>query len=131
MTEPGRIDERTVPRRRRDLAAVEVGGETVLLDAARGVASHLGPTATVVWHCLDGESSIAGVADDVVAALGVPRDAAIADLRRLVERFARTGLLAHPRAPGTRSTATRRRPAGEEVVVTRDGRTLVTVPPDE
>lgn len=131
MHEPGRVDERTVPRPRRDLASVEVGGEAVFLDAARGVVTHLGLTPTVVWHCLDGRSSVARIAGDVVAALGVPRDAAIADLRKLVERFARSGLLAHPRAGGTRSTATRRRPAGEHVVVTRDGRTLVTVPPDE
>lgn len=91
-----RIDEHTVPRVRTDVAAVDVGGELVLHDPGRDATRRLGATATVVWHCLDGTSAIGEIADDVVAALGAERDAAVADLVRHVRRFARSGLLVDP-----------------------------------
>lgn len=94
------IDEHTVPRVRPDVAAVDVDGELVLHDPGRDSARRLGPTATVVWHCLDGNSTLGEIADDVVAAQGGDRDVAVANLVRHVRRFARSGLLAGRPAHG-------------------------------
>jgi hypothetical protein len=89
-----RIDERTVARPRDDVAVAAVDHELVIHDPGSDVTHHYGRTAAVVWHCLDGETSVAGIADDVVAVLGVDREAATDDLLRFVRRFARAGLLA-------------------------------------
>lgn len=123
-----RIDEHTVPRVRPDLATIDVDGELVLHDAGRDVTRRLDATATVVWHCLDGRSTLGEIADDVVAVLGGERDAAVANLVRHVRRFARSGLLADGTGDDARSQASRASPPGSTAA--SDGRPLSPVRAD-
>lgn len=106
-----RIDEHAVLRVRADIAAVDVGAELVLHDPGRDATRRLGPTAAVVWHCLDGRSTLGEIADDVVAVQGGRRDVAVASLVRHAQRFARSGLLTDGAAGGGTPPETAPEPA--------------------
>lgn len=87
------IDESLVPRVRRDVAAVELDGEAVLLDGT-GTVHTLNPTATLVWQCLDGTSSLREIIDDLAWVFDEAGRASIADdVVALAQDLGRKGLL--------------------------------------
>jgi hypothetical protein len=53
------------PQRRLDLLCRSIEGEAVILNDAAGVLHRLNPTASFIWECCDGTSSV----DDIVARL--------------------------------------------------------------
>jgi Coenzyme PQQ synthesis protein D (PqqD) len=72
---------------------VEVDGEAVLLDEATTRLHSLNSTATLVWQCLDGHSTLTEIAADLAEAFGADLEAVRADVVAIVEHFAEEGLL--------------------------------------
>lgn len=68
---------------------VEVDGEAVILDEEAERLHLLNPSASLLWACFDGESSLADICADLAEALGTPLEVVLADsldaLRKLVE----------------------------------------------
>ncbi len=83
----------TRPRVRRDLTVVELDGEAVVYDERSGELHHLNPTATLIFGFLDGTVTIRDLAADVSDAFGVPADEVESQIRALVRRFRKLGLL--------------------------------------
>jgi PqqD family protein of HPr-rel-A system len=83
----------TRPRVRGDLTVVVLDGEAVVYDEASGELHHLNPSATVVFELLDGTSTIRELATDVADAFGRPPEEIEKQIRTLVRRFRRLGLL--------------------------------------
>jgi hypothetical protein len=84
----------TAPARRDRLATVDVDGELVVLDEDSGAVHLLNPTASIVFQCLDGTSTLREIAGDFADELGAPLDVVEADLVRLAIDLAAHGLLA-------------------------------------
>jgi PqqD family protein of HPr-rel-A system len=87
------------PKVRDDLAVVEIDGEAVIYDERTGHLHHLNPTATIVFALCDGQASIRELAEDVAEVFGLPVDDLERDIRTLVGRFRREGLLRPKAAP--------------------------------
>jgi hypothetical protein len=92
------VDLAARPRRRREVARVEVDDEVVLCVPETGRTYHLNPVATAVWTCLDGETTLRELAHDIAAGSTWERNSVEADLVEVVRRFGRQGLLADPRS---------------------------------
>jgi Coenzyme PQQ synthesis protein D (PqqD) len=105
---PDEIDPDTAPRRARTLYTVELDGEAVLLDEASNRLHHLNRTATVLWSCFDGETTIGDLVSDISDELGLPRARVLADTLAVVRNLCAEGLLD---ASHTRTTRWRRHPA--------------------
>ena len=58
------------PQRRLDLLCRTIEGEAVILNDQAGTLHRLNPTASVIWDCCDGTSSV----DDIVARLASAYD---------------------------------------------------------
>ena len=58
------------PQRRLDLLCRTIEGEAVILNGEAGVLHRLNPTASFIWECCDGTSSV----DDIVARLAKAYD---------------------------------------------------------
>jgi len=84
------------PRRRDDLTVAEIDGETVIYDPRDATVHHLNSSATIVWSCCDGTSSVADIIDDIAQAFGL----AVADIadqiHTALSAFEDSGLLAVP-----------------------------------
>jgi hypothetical protein len=81
------------PRQRTDVAAEPLEDKAVLLDLVSGEYHILNRTGQLVWELCDGTRSIEELADALVAAYGVDRDQAMADVRYVVERLRRARLV--------------------------------------
>jgi PqqD family protein of HPr-rel-A system len=81
------------PQMRDDLTVVELDGETVVYDEQSGDLHHLNPTATVVATLCDGTVTIRELATEISAAFEVPQSEVERQVRRLLGRLRRTGLL--------------------------------------
>lgn len=92
-TAGGGIAGDSVVQRRSDLAAIELDGELVLYDEHSGEVHRLNATASIVWQCLDGESSLTEVAYDLAAAFSVDEADMERDVVGITAQFAETGLL--------------------------------------
>ncbi|MGH9028066.1 MAG: PqqD family peptide modification chaperone [Acidimicrobiales bacterium] len=108
-----RIDRHYVPTPHGDVVAVPVGDEMVL---GRGVLLALNRTATLVWRCFDGESSLEEIADDLSGVVG--GDAAVLrpDVITLTRRLAGARMLESPLlgdARGTKQTTPRALETGD------------------
>jgi PqqD family protein of HPr-rel-A system len=82
-----------IPVLRCGVASVEIDGETVIYDVELDATHLLNPTATAVWSCLDGETTVDQLIDDVAAAFGVPREEVRTDILTLLRDLGRAGLL--------------------------------------
>jgi hypothetical protein len=71
----------------------ELDGEMVLYNPVDHRIHHLDQRATLVWHMLDGEATIAELAADIADAFGAPLDEVTADLLTLVGDLQAEGLL--------------------------------------
>lgn len=81
------------PRVRRDLTIVELDGEAVIYDERSGELHHLNPTATLIFGFLDGTATVRELATDVAEAFGVPAGDVETEIRALIRRFRKLGLL--------------------------------------
>ena len=97
----------TKPKVRDDLTLAELDGETVVYDDSTGHLHYLNTTATLVFHLCDGTGTIKELAADVADVYRLGEEAVEKQIRTLVGRFRRAGLLRpSPRsvkaAPGSR-----------------------------
>jgi hypothetical protein len=122
LAKSGRViaERRAAPRPAPDTAVVTVGEETVVCAASTGRPVSLNPVAATLWACLDGTATVDEIAADVAAVTGRDLLGVIRDLRHLVRRWERLGLVTDGWPP---ATAPRRR---QPATLRR-----VAVPPDE
>lgn len=97
MIPHGSIDRTHAPRRRADLVAVELDGETVLYDPATGGMHRLNVVATVLWRCFDGTATLAELEVDLRSVLP-STDGVEGDLLVYARRLGGLGLLEGVRA---------------------------------
>lgn len=83
------------PRRRPQIAWVQLDGEAVLYDEESGDVHVLNPTGAIVWECLDGSITVAEVVGDLEAAYGDTTGTIRRDVMQLVTTLADAGLLVH------------------------------------
>jgi PqqD family protein of HPr-rel-A system len=81
------------PAARVGLTVVELDGEAVVYDDETGDLHHLNPTATLVFSLCDGTGTAHELAVDVAQAYGEPVDDIERQIRSLLRRFRRAGLL--------------------------------------
>ena len=82
-----------VPRHRDDLNVEELDGEAILYDP-RGQAVHRFDAVTLfVWNSCDGLRSVTEIANAVVGRYAIGRDAALAQVQRIVAGLGELGLL--------------------------------------
>ena len=83
---------------------VEMDGEAVILDEEADRLHVLNATATLVWQCLDGVSTIEEICVDLAEGLGVPYDQVLADTLAVVDNMLAEGLardVSQPLPPAT------------------------------
>jgi hypothetical protein len=87
------IDAAFTATARGDVVAVDVEGEIVLYDDARGVLHRLNPTASALWQCLDGTGTLGEIAADMADVFQVDGDRVLADVLMAAREFGEQGLL--------------------------------------
>ncbi len=81
------------PKVRDDLTVVELDGEAVIYDDETSELHHLNPTATIVFGLCDGASTMREISSDIAQAFKVPVGEVEPQVRSLVRRFRKSGLL--------------------------------------
>ena len=81
------------PKKRDDVSARVIAGETVVLDRDGGRVHQLNATASYVWERCDGSASPTEIARDLSEQYGVEPDQAASDVAILVGQFRELGLL--------------------------------------
>lgn len=76
-----------------DVSVRELAGEFVVFDATRSKAHALNPSVAHVWRLCDGKRSMAEVAEELTAELGLEKADAHAILLMSLERLEQAGLL--------------------------------------
>jgi hypothetical protein len=92
MTPAPLIDGSSVLHHGGHVHGVELDGEAVLLDMRAQRLHRLNPTATLVWNCLDGASTIAEITADLSDVLAAPVDRVLADVIAVCVDLQREGL---------------------------------------
>ena len=75
------------PRRRTDLQARGLDGETLVLDRAGGLIHQLNATATFVWARCTGDRSLVDIAKDLADAFDVAPETAALDVETTVAQL--------------------------------------------
>jgi thiol-disulfide isomerase/thioredoxin len=91
--EPADIDLDFVARPRDTIFATEFDGETLLVDRETGFLSLLDPIGSIVWNCLDGQGTLADLAEELSEAFGAPAEVVSQDVLEMVRSVGRAGLL--------------------------------------
>ena len=96
-----RTDADIVPVKAPTAYTVEVGGEAVILEEVSQRLHLLNPTASLLWACFDGLSSVADIAADLAEVLDARVEDVISDSVALVRLLEADGLLvpAKPSVP--------------------------------
>ena len=81
------------PRRRSDLTIREAEGETLVLDRAAGKIHQLNETASYVWRCCDGSSTVVEIIQRYANDYRIAHGLALADVTAAVSGFQASGLL--------------------------------------
>jgi len=81
------------PKKRDDVSARVIAGETVVLDRDGGRVHQLNATASYVWERCDGRASSTEIARDLSEEYDVEPDQAANDVATLVGQFRELGLL--------------------------------------
>jgi len=81
------------PKRRSDVSARLVDGETVVLDRQADMVHQLNQSASFIWHQCDGQRTTREIVDQVVDAFDVDPDTAEASVKAALHQFERLGLL--------------------------------------
>jgi thiol-disulfide isomerase/thioredoxin len=82
-----------VPQPRESVVATEFDGELLLVDRETGLLNLLDPVGSVVWNCLDGQGTLADLAEELADAFGAPLEVVRADVLEMVRDVGRAGLL--------------------------------------
>jgi hypothetical protein len=85
----GRVGAPTAdfPRRRADVQARGLDGETLVLDRVGGLIHQLNETATFVWTRCTGDRSLGDIARELADAFDVAPETAVQDVERTVEQL--------------------------------------------
>jgi PqqD family protein of HPr-rel-A system len=87
------IDETFVPRLRSHIASVVVDDEAVIYDEESGSVHLLNPSASILWQCFDGSSTLAELISDVCEAFQIDDAAARRDVMEVARSIGGLGLL--------------------------------------
>ena len=87
------------PLRRLDLTVREVDGEALVLDRAAGKIHQLNETASYVWSCCDGFSTVVEIAQRYASRYGIAHKLALKDVTAAVSSFQSFGLVSNARRP--------------------------------
>jgi hypothetical protein len=90
---PSLLPLATCPKRRAEIVARLLDGETVVLDRQAGLIHQLNDTASYIWARCDGQSSIAVIAQQLAQAFAVEPTVAARDVRVLVGQLQALQLL--------------------------------------
>src|SRR5688572_6482089 len=82
-----------VPELGRDFVRRDLGAQSVVWSPFAAEPTALDPIATVMLDVVDGEASAADLATDVHEEIGIPLETAQRQVARVVELYARAGLL--------------------------------------
>jgi peroxiredoxin len=94
LVAPDALGLDAAPRSLRSTVLVEHGDELVLVERAHGAVVLLNRSAATVWQCLDGEGTLAEIAEDVSDVFGVKLDRARSDVIDTARQLGTLGLLA-------------------------------------
>jgi coenzyme PQQ synthesis protein D (PqqD) len=83
----------TKPKRRDELAVVEIGDELVVYDPFLDRVHHLNPSAALVFGLCDGTATMKETASELAEVTGQPADEIEQEVRKLVREFRRSELL--------------------------------------
>ena len=75
------------PKQRDDIHTRMVEGEAVLLDRQKDLIHQLNSTATHVWNCCDGRTSLTEIATQLAEVFDVPQEIATQDLATVIQQF--------------------------------------------
>lgn len=87
------IDAGFVPQPRARISSAELDGEVVLFDEDSGRLHTLDSVASVVWACLEGNQTVAGIAVELAEAFGADPTVVEADVLGLLRELGAQGLL--------------------------------------
>jgi hypothetical protein len=90
------VDETSKPAVRGDLVVVQLDDETLITNPDSDDHHVLNGPATIIWNCLDGESTLEEVSADLADAFGIDAEVARRDVLLLVRRLVRADLLEPP-----------------------------------
>jgi nucleoside-diphosphate-sugar epimerase len=83
----------TRPKRRDELAVVEIGDELVVYDPFHDRVHHLNPSAALVFGLCDGTATMKETASELAEVTGQPAEEVEQQIRKLVRGFRRSELL--------------------------------------
>jgi hypothetical protein len=92
-SDPSPLRLTACPRRRPDVIARLLDGETVVLDRPAGLIHQLNYTASYIWARCDGQSTIAAIAHQLAQDFAVEPTVAARDVRVLVKQLQTLQLL--------------------------------------
>jgi hypothetical protein len=81
------------PKRRPDVRSRLIDGEAVVLDQQASVIHQFNATASYIWECSDGQSTIADIAHQLASAFDVDPAVAARDARTIIRQFQALQLL--------------------------------------
>jgi Coenzyme PQQ synthesis protein D (PqqD) len=81
------------PKRRADVSARLIDGETVVLDRQAGLIHQLNHTASYIWERCDGHSTVRDIAHQLAQAFDVDLTVATHDVRTIVTQLQALHLL--------------------------------------
>lgn len=81
------------PKRRSDLETRTVGDEVIVLDAAGQRVHRLNGSASYIWDCCDGRTSVPEIVSRLATAFTVTEDAVSGDVQNTIAEFDRLGLM--------------------------------------
>jgi hypothetical protein len=81
------------PTRRTDLTAREVEGQVLILDRQREQVHQLNETASFIWECCDGSSTIGDIARRVAERFGTESAAIEPEIGEAISKLRELGLL--------------------------------------
>lgn len=91
--EADEIDLDFVAKPRETVVATEFDGELLVIDRERGFLSLLDPIGSIVWNCLDGQGTLAELAEELADAFGAPAEVVRQDVLEMVRSVGGAGLL--------------------------------------
>jgi hypothetical protein len=86
----------TLPKRRSDLNVRMVDGETIVLDRSGGFVHQLNQTASYIWECCDGTSTIVAMITQLAEEFDVALETAETDVVLVIDQLQQLNLLAVP-----------------------------------
>lgn len=81
------------PKRRSDVSARLIDGETVVLDRQAGLIHQLNHTASYIWERCDGHATVSDIAHQLAQAFDVDLTVATRDVRTMVTQLQALHLL--------------------------------------